>query len=433
MSAIEPNSSSSSLARGLYHLHGYLSGPNYGTLQYFIHYRNPWTPGCFDNCQTRIQEIIYRAMAPLLLIASTTSLYAMKDFYQVDKITYGFLALLFVWEAAIFLIHLAAYITQRGSYIHVRGSEKAKEISQGEIKIASWNIAGFPSGITYVDPIWKRFDRIVEEIKKTNADIVVLQECLIDGRLPEAFIQQFKDQYAHFFIHNGPHIFGPESGLLVMSKCAVYDYNFEFFKDISTSQFNINRGFVTLQVKAFPSDSKPAFAVIGTHMDCRMDVDDKGYQKDENSIGSANRKKQLLQIQEKADQLKETPFVIFAGDSNINMKDEKAKKTTAIEAVLINPFQVTGKDGQIDRKNGTCTDAFEIMWKKESKKADEWHLDQIALVKRTSPDCSENKPSFKVEQVLRDRKIVPIYQDETTCNDALSDHQIIVATVQMKA
>ncbi|HUD01972.1 MAG TPA: endonuclease/exonuclease/phosphatase family protein, partial [Rhabdochlamydiaceae bacterium] len=376
MSALGFTDSNSVVARRLYQLHGYLSAPNYRMLQYIVHYRNPLKPGFADNCVSVIAEIAYRLIAPVVLAAGVGYFYVWKalNLRQIGKITGKALVLILTAEAIIFLVHLAAYLAQRKKYIHVRGSKNAQEVSKESITLASWNIAAFPSGLAYARPIWQRFDKIVEKIRNMDADIVVLQECLVDSRLPEAFIEQFKDQYAHFFIHIGPHAFGPESGLLIMSKCAVSNFDFEFFTNRSSTQFNINRGFATLEAKA-QRDGLP-FAVIGTHMDARMDMDQNGHQLD-NSIGSENRKKQLLQIQRKATQvLCKDQFVILAGDTNINMKDRKARQETGIESVLIHPFYVRREDDRIDPINGTCTDIFKMLWRgRISQKLEdiEWH------------------------------------------------------------
>jgi exonuclease III len=453
-------STSLNFSRNLYKLHGYLSIPNYKAFEYLMRYRNTIEGGAYGNCATKTGEYAYRLFIPGFFIGTYAYLYGIRNFNhrEVMLLTSKVLGYLLAFEAVVYLVHLAAYLCQgKTPYIYLRGEAGFPSLeNKSQLKIASWNIEALLAGVPYAQSVWKRLDRIVQKIEGIDADIVILQECLIDALLPEALYEKFKSKYAHFFIHNGPHLYGPDSGLFIMSKYPVDSYAFELFKEGKSKLYNINRGFATLQLKASSEDLKTAFAIIGTHMDSTFKLNSKGEIPSDNDEGSRYRKQQLKQIQEKAHQLKEVKFVILAGDTNINMKDSKAKEQTEIETILHDPFYVkepasagsaSQSDAQdkgsqtIDPIHGTCTEAHKIAWRGIRRRADaylkeddEWHIDQIALVQRKDVGAvsyPENAAGFNLKAVLVHRTIEQVYSEGDE-KDPLSDHQALVATINLK-
>ena len=301
------------VARSFYRWHGILAQPAFRVCEYFMRWGNPLTPNIFDNCTTKVREFAYRAFGPTVLVGLGAAAYLLKtSLLQIGLFAAGSLGVFGIGMIA--LQQLGAHF-QNKNYIHVRG--EAKEVETLEPKILSWNIFGFPAGLNYTCggciPFRKRFPEIEKLIKDQSAEIVILQECLMDASVTEMFVDAFKDQYAHLFIHNGPAsvLRGQlESGLLVMSKYPVEDYSFTPFNNTLGA---IRRGFVTLKVKA--QDGRPSFAVIGTHMASGYSVED-----------AKARKEQLAQIRDHANQLKDVAGVFLAGDLNIDAQRDPEKK-----------------------------------------------------------------------------------------------------------
>jgi endonuclease/exonuclease/phosphatase family metal-dependent hydrolase len=239
-------------------------------------------------------------------------------------------------------------------------------------------------------------------VREQDADVVVLQECLIDGKLPENLIHAFKDKYAHFFIHIGPNGLVPESGLFIMTKYPVHDFSFTRFTDQGGG---MTRGFATLKIKTDPSKESPTYAIVGAHMEA----------------GNATevRKKQLAQIHQAANQMKDVQLVVLAGDTNINIKSSAEVNETQIERVLLGAYK-----GPV----ATCTNKFDKQRFPEAKTPDEEWVDQIAVIRREGPQFPENQEGFGIEKVLTEQKVVPAYEDGNS-QTALSDHHLLSAII----
>jgi endonuclease/exonuclease/phosphatase family metal-dependent hydrolase len=328
--------STSQLARTLYYAHGVISEPAYRTIEHMI---------C---CTKKIKDFAFQAFASgLLIIWGAAYLLKTMGLRQTSVISGWGLGALIVYEVVRRIVYFCACKNQKQNYIYVKG--KVDSVARDNLVIATWNILGFPAGGNYLwggcIPIRDRFKGIVDAIRKQNADVVVLQECLIDGKLPEAFIAEFQEKYAHFFIHNGPHGSKIESGLFVMSRFFVRSYDFTPF----AAQGNgLNRGFATLEI--WLSALSEPVAIIGTHME---------------AVDHPVRAKQLTEIHAAANKLNEASIVVFAGDSNIDMNVPKEVQETKIRDLLVDPYD----------KQNTCTNAF------RSSDPDE-KIDQIAEVKR---------------------------------------------------
>jgi len=376
-------------AESWYSWHGIVSQPTYRVIEYFKRYGNPADPNVLDNCSTIAREYAYRAFGPAALIGAVAYLAKHVTLPRIGLIFAGLLAL----EVGRMALHILGCSAQKKNYIHVRG--EAAEIHSAEPKIMSWNILGFPAGMNYTCggciPFRKRFPEIVKTIRSENPDIVILQECLMDASVSETFIKEFKKDYAHFYIHNGPNKFGLESGLLVMTKSFVFEYTFTPFQ---TNDWTMSRGFATLTIPA-SNEGRPAFAVIGTHMEAGSAPED-----------AEKRKEQLAQIQAHAKSLNHVTTVILAGDLNMN----------AAEPVLgevLDDYYVHGLE--------TCTTELnKIRYPDDKSPAKEW-IDQVAVIKRSEAP----------ERPLTDFKVIPAYHrvnGRIDSRTAISDHNPVVAT-----
>jgi endonuclease/exonuclease/phosphatase family metal-dependent hydrolase len=384
--------SDSTFARNCYRWHGIISQPTYRVIEYFTRYGNPVDPAVFDNCSTKAREYAYRAFGPAALIGVAAFLAKKATLPQVGLIVAGLLA----FEVGRLVLHLLAYATQKKNYIHVRGN--AAEAQPIRPKIMSWNVFGFPAGMNYTCggciPFRHRFAKIAEQIRNQKADIVILQECWMDASVSEAFVDEFKDEYAHFFIHNDPNKLGLESGVLVMTKCAITNYTFTPFNN---NPWTLSRGFATLSIPA--RKNQPAFAVIGTHLhDGPSPVD------------AQKKTDQLKQIHDHAKSLSDVNAVILAGDLNMNAATPEVQKI--LGEVLVN-FHSTGLE--------TCTTEMnKIRYPDDPSPPKEW-IDQVSIIKRNE-HTTFSFGAFKIIEVYRvDGKI-----DSKT---ALSDHNAVVAVL----
>lgn len=389
--------SDSTTSHSFYRWHGFVSQPTYRVIEYFKRWGNPLTPNIFDNCSTRTREITYRLIGPVALAGATAFLAKRASLPQLGLLAAG----LVVMGVGRNVLHHLGFAFQERNYIHVRGT--AIEAPSANPKIMSWNILGFPAGMNYTCggciPFRHRFPEIAKEINAQSPEIVILQECVMDASVTEAFIDQFKDKYAHFFIHNGPNSMGIESGLLVMTKCPVSSYTFTPFE---TNDWQITRGFVTLTIPA--EGNRPAFAIIGTHMEAGSSPED-----------ISKRKLQLAQIHAHAKTLNDVNTVILAGDLNI----DASQTTEELDQVLVSE-NVHGKG------YATCTNELNKLRYPDNTAPDEEWIDQIGIVKRdTTPDLELKDPYLLEAYYKVDGKI--------DSKHALSDHHALVATVNLKA
>jgi exonuclease III len=378
-------------ANSWYRWHGIVSQPSYRVIEYFKRYGNPVDPTVLDNYSTKAREYAYRAFGPAALVGAAIFLAKHATLPQIGLLFAGLLAL----EVGRTALHILGFSAQKKNYIHVRGD--GAEIHSTEPKIMSWNILGFPAGMNYTCggciPFRNRFPEIVKTIRDEKPDIAILQECLMDASVSEAFIKEFKKEYAHFYIHNGPNKLGLESGLLVMTKNYVSDYTFTRFK---TNDWTLSRGFATLTIPA--TQGRPAFAVIGTHMEAGSAPED-----------AKKRKDQLDHIQADAKMLP-CETVILAGDLNIDagLKPEREFLENVLVSVNAPPQQAT------------CTNELNKIRYPDAKSPPEEWIDQIAVIKR------DKAP----KRSLTEFKVIPVYKENGKINyrTARSDHNPVVAT-----
>lgn len=391
------------VAQLFYTAEAYLEQPIFRFVEYLKRRGNPTTPHVLDNCANKTLEFAYRSFGPAALFGAAAYLCAVPAWIPTAAlISVGGVLTLGVAPLA---LHLLAYASQKKNYIHIRTN--IPEISCNNPKVMTWNILGLPAGLNYTcggqRPFRQRFPGIAEVIHREQPDTVIFQECMLDAKVTEMLINEFKGEYAHFFIHNGPNTFGIGSGLLIMTKNSVYDYSFTLFeKGINWRKM---RGFTTLKIKARPEDTHPAFAIIGSHLEPGSDQEDRDV-----------RKSQLAQIHQCAKTLSDVEFAIFSGDLNINAVDPEGKQLEQV-------FKNIHKEGE-----PTYSNLFNKMRYPEDKSPDDEWIDQIALILRNEGDAAKN--------VIQSRRVIPVFKNKDGQPDSsisLSDHNPVIATLNFHA
>jgi len=400
---IDFSRSDQTIARLFYKAEAYLEQPIFRVFEYCKRNGNPLTPNVLDHCASQTQELAYRSFGPAALIGAAAYLCAVPA--SIGTAAWIAAGASLTWGIGPLALHLLAYASQSKNYIHIRTD--VPEIICHNPKIMTWNILGLPAGLNYTcggqRPFRQRFPGIAEVIHREQPDTVILQECMLDAKVTEMMIHEFKEEYAHFFIHNGPNTLGIESGLFIMTKNSVYDYSFTLFeKGVSWQKM---RGLSALKIKARPEDKLPAFAIIGAHLEPGSGPEDRDV-----------RKAQLAQIHHYAKELTDVPFVIFAGDLNINAVEPEGRQLEQV-------FKGIHKD-----REPTCTNVFnKIRYPEDPSPDDEW-IDQIALILRNEGDAAKN--------VIQSHKVIPVFNNKEGQPDSsvsLSDHNPLVATLNFRA
>jgi endonuclease/exonuclease/phosphatase family metal-dependent hydrolase len=198
------------------------------------------------------------------------------------------------------VLRAIGFALQKNAYTHVLGALPEKSLTDGQAKLATWNICGIGGGMHYdhggVND-WKlRLDGIVDQIEQEDADVLVLQE-IYDTALAEALVERLRERYAHFFMHLGANVMGSVGGLMVLSKCAIHRFTNTSF---ANNDWKLNRTFATLEIKANPQDKVPCARIVGTH-----------FIHDDN----AKRLVQLQQVVESVEKAPSLPTVLM-GDLN---------------------------------------------------------------------------------------------------------------------
>lgn len=328
----------------------------------------PLDPAKFDNCESRIVEVAYRAF-----IILTAALAIFTIAVPVAFIVLGI---------ASKVLRAIGFALQKNDYTHVRGLA-AEKILNHEAKVMTWNVCGIGGGMGYdhggvID--WRsRVDAIVEKIIHEDADVLVLQE-IYDTALAEAIIDKLKDQYAHFFTHLGANVMGSVGGCMVLSKCAVHRFTNTSF---SNNNWTLNRTFATLEIKADPADQAPAARIIGTHLI-----------HDDNSA----RRVQLNEILNSLQGAPPIPTVLM-GDLNLEREQPQ-------EGGMLDPHFEHGYIGD----EPTRTNRMLKQWDESLVDPGDF-IDYISLYREHNPDVR-----------LQDTHLVRAFDADYNTQTALSDH-----------
>ncbi len=190
---------------------------------------------------------------------------------------------------------------------------ESKQVAN-ETTILSYNILGMPSFHAAKEKrpgINERIAGIFSEIRRSNADIVMLQEVHAGSYLEEKIIAEFKREYKTIYSDLGPATLFLGSGLMILTKLKDTQCVFHPFE--SSSEFHTVKGFAVLSVKG--EEGKEVIRIANTHLQA-------GAGKKIERI----RRHQAEQILREAEKTLEVPFV-FGGDLNSDrLSDEYSAK-----------------------------------------------------------------------------------------------------------
>lgn len=340
----------------------------YGLLRYRL--VMPLDPAKFDNCESRIAEVAYRAFIALVGFFALTS----SMVVPVALITLGI---------ASKVLRVIGFALQSEGYTHVRG-DAPETILQRQAKVAAWNVSGIGGGLHYDHGgliSWQnRLQAIVEKIEAEDPDVLVLQE-IYDTALAEALIESLRERYAHFFIHLGANVMGSVGGCMVISKCAVHSFTNTSF---SNNSWTLNRTFASLEIKANPADQVPCARIIGTHL-----IDDS----------NESRRQQVAEILESIQNSAPLPTVLM-GDLNL-------ERDRPEEGGILNPHFEHGYLGD----ESTFTDGMLRQWDETLADSERTFIDYISLYRVHAPEVR-----------LLNTHLIRAYSPDFNTRTAISDH-----------
>lgn len=373
--------------RTFFHLSSLAMEP-FCTAYQLVRYRlvAPLDPGLFENRANRTEEIATRILIGSGILLGAGCCLAAPVMALASIAALGLSGKLF---------RAIALAIQKDGYTHVRGNAPEKRVDplNPQIKVMSWNVCG-PAGGMALDhggvATWPyRIDALVDKIKNENPDVLVLQE-IYDTALAEELMHRLKGDYAHFFTHMGPIMWGNIGGLMVLSKCAIHTFSHTSFEN---NDWTLSRGFADLQVKARPEDEQPCLSVIGTHL-----IHGNGVE------GEQKRVEQVAQIVNRVAQRVFRVPTVLTGDLNIE-RDQP-------EAQVLAPHLYHGYQGA----EPTCTNRFSAQWNARLGAPDET-IDYLSIFTNTL-----NRPP---EEVLTDCHLVGDFSIQE------SDHRAISATIRL--
>jgi endonuclease/exonuclease/phosphatase family metal-dependent hydrolase len=349
----------------------------------------PLDPKKFENCASREKEVAVRAMIGLGACLSAFLL-------RIRPVP--ILSSVVILGLGSKVMRAIGFSMQKGGYTHIRGEspEKSLNARDPQVKVMTWNICGVGGGVSLDHGgviNWRsRLDAIVEKIKNESPDVLVLQE-IYDTALGEALIERLKKDYAHFYTHLGPNVWGSVGGCMVLSKCAVHDFSYTSF---SNNKWTLNRGFAVLELKASPQDFLPIARIIGTQLIHGNAPEDK-----------KNRAEQIGQIINNVMHRVLLLPTILVGDLNIERDQE--------EGATLSSYLHHGYRGI----EPTRTNRLAAQWDGKSRK--EETIDYISLFKSASADATIS---------IKGCHLVKAFDKSYNTKTALSDHHGLSATLK---
>lgn len=259
---------------------------------------------------------------------------------------------------------------RKEDFTHLRGNAPEKQLNADRVfSTALWNANLQSGGMSrshggMIEPNhridgFSRIDDIISELERTDPDVLSIFE-MQDVNTLYRLIDQMKDRYAHFYIHNGTSAYKSCSGILVASKFPIRDYSFIRYKDAIGSARWINKGFATF---ALESQGQKFARIYATHL-----------QHGNPDEAAPTRKKQVDQFLSHAQSIQpqeQVPIFLFA-DANIDKDKDEYQHSP-----LSTQFQ-HGYTGDTP----TCTNHFEAeLWNGEEK---EERVDYLSLLTRLS-------------------------------------------------
>ncbi|MBU6382705.1 MAG: hypothetical protein KGQ49_02295 [Verrucomicrobia bacterium] len=349
----------------------------------------PIDPNKFDNASSKIAEIGVRLLIVLGAVASV-----------IFAGTYILLGAV-VLSAGSKIFRSLGYYFQKNRMTHMRGSAAEQPLQQGHAKIMEWNIRGHGGGLHYskggVVHWSSRLPGIVEAVLKEEPDVIVLQE-VYDTRLVEALYAHLEPFYAHFYAHLGANVWGEESGIMVIAKCAIHRF---FHTDFTQTEDQVQRSFETLEIKASPDASAPCARILSTQLSPGRNA-------------SELRMDQISQILDTLAKEKLTLPTLLVGSLNVD------RDNTEESAYLARYFSHSYLDSE-----PTHSEELKNQWAPIFEGQEESNS-YISLAKRTPEGDVRTFPVRERGVRLGDSHLIRGFNKEYDTATATSDHHAVV-------
>ncbi len=352
----------------------------------------PIDPNKFDNASSKIAELGVR----ILIVLGTIAAIGLAG-------TYVLAGAAILGLGGKFCKGLGSYF-QKDRVTHIRGKALEKELKDSRAKVLEWNIRGHGGGLHYAEGgviHWRdRVDRIAQEILREDPDVAILQE-VFDTSLIEAIIDRLGPHYAHFYTHLGTSVLKNESGMLVITKCAVHRFSHTNF---TSTDKDAQRGFGMLEIQLAPKDTLPCARIIYTQLS-------KGKQLAE------MRKNQVTQIIDALAKEKIAAPTLFVGSLNID-RDSK-EEGAYLSNYLFHSYLDT---------EPTYSHELVSQWAPVFEGQEE-SCDFISFFKRSPLGDERTFPVIERGIKLVDSHLVKGFDEFYNTKTALSDHHAVVTEV----
>ncbi|MBX7067095.1 MAG: hypothetical protein K1X28_07680 [Parachlamydiales bacterium] len=349
----------------------------------------PIDPNKFDNASSKAAEVGVRA---LIVLGAFASLLFAGTYILLGAV---------VLSAGAKIFRSLGYYFQKDGFTHIRGSAPEKVMESGHAKIMEWNIRGHGGGLHYAEGgviHWRsRLDRIVDSILKEDPDVIVLQE-IYDTSLIESLVERLGGQYAHFYTHLGANIWGNESGIMVITKCAVHRFS---HTDFNKTDEKVKRSFETLEIKANPELSVPCARIISTQLSPGKTATDL-------------RMSQVAQIVDTLAREKLALPTLFVGSLNVDR--DSMEEGSFLSNYLFHSY-LDSEPTHSDELVGQWAPVFE---------GQEESSDFISFFKRNPEGDCRTFPVLEKGIRLIDSHIVRGFDENYNTKTALSDHHAVV-------
>lgn len=206
---------------------------------------------------------------------------------------------------------------EKEPFIHLTGLLPEKKLPANKtFTMLTWNVCcingGYAISNAGVVPWHDRKEVIVDAIKKTNADVVCLQE-IFDANAAFYFYQALKGDYAHFYFNIGARAVGVSSGIFIASKYPIANPEFVPFpvETLINRTSWASKGFFSFNLQ----HKKRSFArIYATHL-THSAQPEKPTQKE-----VACRRTQMELIASRVNKVK-NKTVLVTGDLNLGDKE----------------------------------------------------------------------------------------------------------------
>lgn len=346
----------------------------------------PIDPNKFDNASSKAAEIGIRV---LIVLGTIASLFLAGFFILLGAVVLSVGAKAFKGLGVMF---------QKDGFTHIRGSAPERRIENGHAKIMVWNIRGstdhYAEGVIH----WQsRLDRILDTVLKDDYDTVIFQE-IYDTSLIEAIVERLGPHFAHFYTHAGANAWKEDSGLLMMTKCAVHRYS---HYDFTKTDEKVKRGFETLEIKASPEDSTACARIVATQLSPGKKATDM-------------RMSQIDQIIDTVAKEKQATVTLLAGSLNVDR--DASEEGSYLSKYLFHSYLDT---------EPTHSDQLASQWAPVFE-GQEVSSDFISIFKRTPIDDRRTFPVIEKGVRLIDSHIIRAFDENYNTKTALSDHHALV-------